>query len=378
MKTFTNYAEKKAKQFFNLLQGYTKGIRITAILILLLMGVSNAWGGDYYYRGENNSWKATKMTASADGYYSYYDATWYNHKFKISTTSQSYDYSGDNISSKFNNTNVAISAEDDGFGGKNCNINENCKHYVLVYHPKTTINSTNNPIICAATYLPDNRECTVYFVNKDSWSSVNAYGWYYQNSTVGSNNGWPGKAMTNTGKTYNGKQIWSYTYPQTYDKAIFNNGSDQTSDLTLGTTNKGKMYDYHNSQWIAYNYDVTVTFNANGHGTAPSAKTVLKGSKVTAPTEPTISGYTFEGWYKEAGCTNKWNFSTDVVNDNITLYAKWTAAESPCTVTVNNDGHGTTTPSGAQSNVMPSEGLSINANASDGYVFDNWSIVWYR
>ena len=43
MKTFTNYAEKKAKQFLNLLQGYTKGIRITAILILLLMGVSNAW-----------------------------------------------------------------------------------------------------------------------------------------------------------------------------------------------------------------------------------------------------------------------------------------------------------------------------------------------
>ena len=46
MKTFTTYAEKKAKQFLNLLQGYTKGIRITAILILLLMGVSkaHAWG----------------------------------------------------------------------------------------------------------------------------------------------------------------------------------------------------------------------------------------------------------------------------------------------------------------------------------------------
>ena len=41
MKTFTNYAEKKAKQFLNLLQGYTRGIRMTAILILLLMGVGN-------------------------------------------------------------------------------------------------------------------------------------------------------------------------------------------------------------------------------------------------------------------------------------------------------------------------------------------------
>ena len=64
MKTFTNCAEKKAKQFFNLLQGYTKGIRMTAILILLLMGVGNAWavnitGGTTLYlelKGGNNGW----------------------------------------------------------------------------------------------------------------------------------------------------------------------------------------------------------------------------------------------------------------------------------------------------------------------------------
>ena len=49
MKTFTNCAEKKVKQFLNLLQGYTKGIRMTAILVLLLMGVSNAWGEDGFY-----------------------------------------------------------------------------------------------------------------------------------------------------------------------------------------------------------------------------------------------------------------------------------------------------------------------------------------
>ena len=49
MKTFTNYAEKKAKQILNLLQGYTRGIRMTAILILLLMGVNNAWGATQTY-----------------------------------------------------------------------------------------------------------------------------------------------------------------------------------------------------------------------------------------------------------------------------------------------------------------------------------------
>ena len=48
MKTFTTYAEKKAKQFLNLLQGYTKGIRIIAVLTLLLtMGFGQALGASY-------------------------------------------------------------------------------------------------------------------------------------------------------------------------------------------------------------------------------------------------------------------------------------------------------------------------------------------
>ncbi len=62
MKTFTICAEKKAKQFFNPLQGYTKGIRITAILILLLMGVSNAWAATqrYIYVGISNNYQNHK------------------------------------------------------------------------------------------------------------------------------------------------------------------------------------------------------------------------------------------------------------------------------------------------------------------------------
>ena len=62
MKTFTNCAEKKAKQFLNLLQGYTKGTRMTAILVLLLMGVSSAWAYSATFRCVpaltfGNNWK---------------------------------------------------------------------------------------------------------------------------------------------------------------------------------------------------------------------------------------------------------------------------------------------------------------------------------
>jgi len=69
--------------------------------------------------------------------------------------------------------------------------------------------------------------------------------------------------------------------------------------------------------------DATVTFHANGHGTAPEAQTVTIGETVTEPTAPTVTGYTFGGWYTDAACTTAWDFS-DAVNEDLDLYAKWT------------------------------------------------------
>lgn len=70
----------------------------------------------------------------------------------------------------------------------------------------------------------------------------------------------------------------------------------------------------------------TVTFNANGHGTAPSAQTVNSGDKADKPTDPTASGYTFGGWYTNAECTGTaYDFNTAVTSD-FTLYAKWLPA----------------------------------------------------
>ena len=68
-----------------------------------------------------------------------------------------------------------------------------------------------------------------------------------------------------------------------------------------------------------------VTFDVQGHGTAPDTQTVNSGEKVQKPADPTANGYTFGGWYKEAACTNAWTFETDTVTANTTLYAKWTA-----------------------------------------------------
>ena len=68
---------------------------------------------------------------------------------------------------------------------------------------------------------------------------------------------------------------------------------------------------------------VTVSFNANGHGTAPAATATAYGFRINAPTVSEVPSYVLSGWYKESSCTNQWNFSSDVVTSNITLYAKW-------------------------------------------------------
>jgi uncharacterized repeat protein (TIGR02543 family) len=72
-------------------------------------------------------------------------------------------------------------------------------------------------------------------------------------------------------------------------------------------------------------YTVTyrVTFEANGGSPVPSPKYVAHGGKVTMPPAMTKTGYDFGGWYKEADCINQWDFDTDTVTGNITLYAKW-------------------------------------------------------
>jgi len=73
----------------------------------------------------------------------------------------------------------------------------------------------------------------------------------------------------------------------------------------------------------------TVTFNSQQGSSVARITGVESGAKISKPApDPTRNNYTFGGWYKEAACTNAWNFETDTVTRNITLYAKWTAIDS--------------------------------------------------
>jgi len=71
----------------------------------------------------------------------------------------------------------------------------------------------------------------------------------------------------------------------------------------------------------------TVTYNSN-YGETPTTETVqaINGNKLTQPTDPTRSGYTFAGWYTAANESGTaFDFANTVITADVTLYAHWTA-----------------------------------------------------
>ena len=62
---------------------------------------------------------------------------------------------------------------------------------------------------------------------------------------------------------------------------------------------------------------------------------------VEKPKEPARAGYAFAGWYQESACTNQWHFAdeaaADMLEDDITLYAKWQDDEQPALTAVLTD-----------------------------------------
>ena len=130
------------------------------------------------------------------------------------------------------------------------------------------------------------------------------------------------------------------------------------------------------------------SYKMTGNGTATEQTATLgtgaKDSYITAARTATTTltvgdvatGYQFDGWYTAATGGTLLSSSTTYTyypTEATTVYARF--SEKKYTVTVKNDGHGTTTPSGAQSNVGQVTGLSIKATPAANYEFVNWTIT---
>lgn len=82
-----------------------------------------------------------------------------------------------------------------------------------------------------------------------------------------------------------------------------------------------------NELTVILSAECTVRFESNG-GTPIENQIVRYGEKIVKPEAPTKDGYTFEGWYSDIDRTTPWNFDSDRVNGNITLYAEWKEGEA--------------------------------------------------
>ncbi len=73
-----------------------------------------------------------------------------------------------------------------------------------------------------------------------------------------------------------------------------------------------------------------LTFHANGgvfHNSDNSETSTIdlvsKGDGLSVPENVIRPGYFVEGWYRDPELTDRWEFTTDVISDERTLYAKW-------------------------------------------------------
>lgn len=94
-----------------------------------------------------------------------------------------------------------------------------------------------------------------------------------------------------------------------------NDYKDNPFDFDTPITENITLYAKWTKTW-------TVTFDVNGHGTAPDPQTVDIDTKAVRPADPAQTGWRFDGWYTDKDCTAAYDFDS-VVTDNITLYAKW-------------------------------------------------------
>ena len=137
---------------------------------------------------------------------------------------------------------------------------------------------------------------------------------------------------------------------------------------------KGSEWNYGVALGFQEHWRCTLTYDMQGHGTAPAAQTVYSGTAnvLTAPTAPTAQGYDFGGWYANAACTGTtFDFST-ALDDNTTLYAKWTPRQNIITFDLGGKGTAISNQTVTTGNVVTEPDVQFEGNEGiEGWYTDS-------
>ena len=148
--------------------------------------------------------------------------------------------------------------------------------------------------------------------------------------------GWSGFGLETPVAYNDGKTDYGYSfavdtkagYQLASDLKVIYNGVDVTSTAKVSRWSWGAYVDVDLGKAIGENPTThTVTFNSNG-GTEIAPKEVVSGVKIKAPSTPTKDKYIFRGWYEDDTFSIPFDFNNTPITSDITLYAKWEAANS--------------------------------------------------
>ena len=324
MKTFTNYAAK-AKQFLNLLHGYTKGIRITAILILLLMGVSNAWAAnitnisDVWMEGSMNSW-ANKPTnwkfSKADN--NHYIGTFYishsstNYQFKIRCagsgwtngslfaigeywfTSSNYDFTKNMTTSAKNDQIQCMSKPTSGYIKLDCEFWGSYDSDSRLVIKQSAVAALSPSLSASSTSLIKSRTSTI---TASCSGGSGSYTYTYKVTCDGSDvtnstlSATTGASVTFTAPSVTGKKTYTITVTAKDSHALLSGLATETATKTI------TVEEAHNVT-VSYKYGST-TIKAN------TTTNNVKYETASSITAPAITGYKFSSWTLGNGITNK-------------------------------------------------------------------------
>ena len=162
-------------------------------------------------------------------------------------------------------------------------------------------------------------ECTnEYDFSKPVYKDTTLYAKWYADVTVKFDVQGYGSAPDSQKIPYGGtpkKPGAPYAYGYTFDGWYAEPECTTEYDFSKPVYKDTTVY----AKWLA---DPEVTFDVQGHGTAPETQKLKYGDPAAEPEDPAEEGYTFSGWYTDPACTTVYDFSKPVTSD-LTLYAKW-------------------------------------------------------
>lgn len=197
------------------------------------------------------------------------------------------------------------------------------------FRPNDQITREEASAIIARAYSLSNSTADIYFVDQDQigdWALPYIKQLYSNNIIVGYPDGsfMPKSSITRaeTVQILDRVDLNASTSDDITSSLVNMLSGGSTGGSSFGSSPGGSS---SSNTPTSSTYTVTFDLNYEGATNTPASQRISENSTATEPENPTRDDYVFGGWYKDIALSEPFDFSSDKITSNITLYAKWTA-----------------------------------------------------